>query len=161
MKQQRLTKRKIREARVMNERGAIKALKKKGLKGGREWYRFLRNESVSGTDKVECLKVNGRIIENVEEIKECIKEYWEEIGGVGEVSGVSEVGITLERMDAEEIDERISREEVEACLKRQKNNKAAGLDEIPYEMYKNGGMIVLEKMTELFNEVWESERVPV
>ena len=68
--------------------------------------------------------------------------------------------MTLERKDADELNRRISREEVEVCLKKQKNYKAAGLDEIPYELYKNGGDVVVDGMTELFNRVWEDERVP-
>ena len=44
--------------------------------------------------------------------------------------------MTLERKDADELNERISREEVEKCVKKQKNGKAAGVDEIPYELYK-------------------------
>ena len=52
---------------------------------------------------------------------------------------------------------RISKEEVERCVKRQKNGKAAGLDGIPYEMYKNGGEVVIDRMTEVFNQVWEEE----
>ena len=43
---------------------------------------------------------------------------------------------------------------------KQKNGKAVGPDEIPYEMYKNGGGVLIDRMTELFNRVWEEERVP-
>ncbi|MPC75190.1 hypothetical protein E2C01_069574 [Portunus trituberculatus] len=56
------------------------------------------------------------------------------------------------------MDERITREEVEKCVKRQKNGNTAGPDEILYDVYKNGE-VVIDKMTELFNQVWE-ERVP-
>ena len=41
--------------------------------------------------------------------------------------------------DANELSEKISRERVERCVKRQKNGKTAGPDDIPYEFYKNGG----------------------
>ena len=33
----------------------------------------------------------------------------------------------------------------------------AGPDEIPYEMYKNGGETVIERMTDVFNRVWREE----
>ena len=68
--------------------------------------------------------------------------------------------VTLERRDANELNERIDRDEVVRCVKRQKNDKAAGLDDIPYEFYKNGGEVMIDRMTELFNRVWEEERVP-
>ena len=29
-----------------------------------------------------------------------------------------------------------------------------------YEMYKNGGEVMIDRMTELFNQVWEEERMP-
>ena len=44
-------------------------------------------------------------------------------------------------------------------MKRQKNGKAAGPGGLTYEMYKIGGEVVIDRMTELFNQVWEEERV--
>ena len=67
--------------------------------------------------------------------------------------------LTLEKKDANELSERISREKVVKCVKRQKNGKAAGPDDIPYEFYKNGGEVMIDRITELFNQVWEEERV--
>ena len=68
--------------------------------------------------------------------------------------------LTLERKDMNEINERISREQVEKCVKTQKNGKAAGPDDIPYEFYRNAGEVMIDRMTELFNDVWEEERMP-
>lgn len=48
-------------------------------------------------------------------------------------------GVTFGRRDVDELNERISTEEAQVCVKKQKNCKATGLDEIPYELYKNGG----------------------
>lgn len=57
--------------------------------------------------------------------------------------------MSLERKDVAELNESISREKVEKCVKKHKNGKeAAGLDEIPYEMYKNGK--VMNNRIELF-----------
>ena len=67
---------------------------------------------------------------------------------------------TLERKDANEFNERISWEEVVKCMKRKKNSKAAGPDDILYEFYKNGGEVMIDRMTGLFNEVWEEKRMP-
>jgi len=41
-----------------------------------------------------------------------------------------------------------------------KNNKAAGLDEIPAELLKQGGEPVAEVLTELFNHIWHAEEIP-
>ena len=117
------------------ERSMIQSLREKWLEGGREWYRFLRGEKMPDSENVESLKVNGELVTDKEKICECIKEFWEEIGGVGEVFEVRDSCVTLERKDAAELDERIRREEVDKCVKRQKNGKAAGPDEIPYEFF--------------------------
>ena len=158
VKQQRLTKRKIMNAKVACDRSVIQSLKERGLKGGREWYRFMRGERTSGNEHVESLKVNGVCVTDKDEIKAEIKRFWEEIGGIGEEYEVREDCVTLERKDADALNERISREEVERCVKRLKNGKAAGMDDIPYEFFKNGGEAVIDWMTDLFNRVWEEER---
>ncbi|MPC93382.1 hypothetical protein E2C01_088508 [Portunus trituberculatus] len=85
---------------------------------------------MSDRENVERLRVNGTVVTDKEEMKKVIKDFWEEIGGVGEVLDVKEGCVTLERKDADELNERISREEVEKYVKRQKNGKAAGPDEI-------------------------------
>ena len=102
----------------------------------------------------------GALVTDKEDMRRMIKEFLEEIGGVGEVFGVREGCVILERKDADEMNKRISREEVEKCVRGQKNGKAAEPDEIPYEMCQNGGEVVTDRMTELFNQVWEEERVP-
>ena len=125
VKQQRLTKRMIVKAKVKCERNVIESLREKGMEGGREWYKFLRGENMSSNAGVESLKVNGEVITEKEGMREAIKQFWEEVGGVGEVFDVRERCVTLERKDADVLNERISRE-VMKCVKKQKNGKAAG-----------------------------------
>ena len=160
VKQQRRVKRKIREAKAKCEKDAIQSLRERGVEGGQEWYRFLRGEQFSDGGGVESLKVNGELVTDKKKMKECIKDFWEEIGGVDEVQISKVDAVTLERKDSEELNEKISKKEVEECVRKQKNAKAAGPDEVPYEFLKFGGDMVIEKMTELYNCVWEEERVP-
>ena len=68
--------------------------------------------------------------------------------------------MSLERINANDLNERISKEEVDKCVRKQKNGKATGPDDIPYELYKNGGEVVIDWMTDLFNRMWEEEQVP-
>ena len=159
-RQRKITKEKVKDAKTRCEKSVIEKLREKGLEGGREWYRFLRGESVNETEQVECLSVNNELVTDVEKMKECIKNFWENIGGMSETFEVREECVTLERKEAGELNERISREEVKTCVEKQRNCKAAGMDEIPYEFYKNGGNVMIDRMTELFNRVWEDERVP-
>ena len=57
--------------------------------------------------------------------------------------------------------ERISKEEVRENMKRMKNGKAVGPDDIPLEVWKCLGEIALEILTELYyNRTMESERMP-
>ena len=76
------------------------------MEGRREWYRFMRGESMSDSKNVKNLKVNGECITDKNEIKEC----WEDIGGVGEILEVRKGCLILERKDANELNEKISRE---------------------------------------------------
>ena len=95
-------------AKVRCESSVIQSLREKGMEGGREWYRFLRGEGMPDSENVESLKVNGAVVTDKEEIRR-VKEFWEEIGGVGEVFDVRERCVTLERKDADVLNERISR----------------------------------------------------
>ena len=56
--------------------------------------------------------------------------------------------------------EKISKEEVRENMKRMKNGKAVGPDDIPVEVWKCLGEIALELLTKLYNRTMESERMP-
>ena len=56
--------------------------------------------------------------------------------------------------------EKISKEEVRENMKRMKNGKAVGPDDIPVEVWKCLGEIALEFLTKLYNRTMESERMP-
>ena len=45
-------------------------------------------------------------------------------------------------------------------FKNLKNGKAAGMDGIPYELYKYGGEKVMDMLWSMFGEVWREEKVP-
>ena len=53
--------------------------------------------------------------------------------------------------------ERISKEEVRENMKRMKNGKAVGPDDIPVEVWKCLGESALEFLTKLYNRTMESE----
>ena len=56
--------------------------------------------------------------------------------------------------------EKISKEEVRVNMKRMKNGKAVGPDDIPVEVWKCLGEIALEFLTKLYTRTMESERMP-
>ncbi len=54
----------------------------------------------------------------------------------------------------------VTPEEVRAALKKLNNRKAPGICAITAEMLKSGGESIVEWLTHIFNEVWETERLP-
>ena len=46
------------------------------------------------------------------------------------------------------------------ALKRLKNNKAAGIDEVAAELLKYGGRDVEEELTRILKDVWRQETMP-
>ena len=55
--------------------------------------------------------------------------------------------------------EKISEEEVRENMKRMKNGKVVGPDDIPVEVWKCLGEIALEFLTKLYNRTMESGRM--
>ena len=54
----------------------------------------------------------------------------------------------------------VTREEVEVAVRKLKNGKAPGSDEIVAELVKNGGQVMVDWLWELLREVWRTKRVP-
>ena len=50
--------------------------------------------------------------------------------------------------------------EVKKAVKRLSSGKAPGADSIPAEIYASGGPIMIRKLTELFQSMWNQEQVP-
>ena len=59
-----------------------------------------------------------------------------------------------------EVKKIISKEEMRENMKRMKNGKAVGPDDIPVEVWKCLGEIARSSFTKLYNRTMESERMP-
>lgn len=57
--------------------------------------------------------------------------------------------------------EDITEEEVIIALKHTRNNKAAGTDEIPAEIYKCGGQHIIYYLTWICNMAWKTKNLPM
>ena len=54
----------------------------------------------------------------------------------------------------------VTREEVAKAVKRLQNGKAAGENRVVAELLKSGGETVIDCLTELMQEVWQTRKVP-
>ena len=159
IRQQRHVKHLIRKAKVKHEKQKLDELKRKGEEGGRDWYRFLQGKGREEVN-VDELVVMNQSIRGKEQIAQAVKEFWEDIGGMNEVDVMNDAYMSVSTREMEGLDSMVRNAEVEHVLKNLKNDKAAGLGGIPYEMFKRGGDRMVELLTCLFNRIWNEERVP-
>ena len=99
---------------------------------------------------------DGKVMTDEESVLRIWKEYYK--GLMNEENGRGRRENDGERVNLEV--EKISKEEVRENMKRMKNGKAIGPDDIPVEVWKCLGEIALEFLTKLYNRTMESERMP-
>ena len=51
-------------------------------------------------------------------------------------------------------------DEVSDAIQQMSSEKACGLDGLPAEIFKHGGRILVEKLTQLYSLIWQHEAVP-
>lgn len=51
------------------------------------------------------------------------------------------------------------KEEIRRAIRKLKNNKAPGIDNIPGELIKYGGEVLLSRLDDLFSKIWEMEQM--
>ena len=169
-------------ARTKDDRRIVSELRARGEEGNKDSYKFLRGENNRQMNVVDELIANGVSVKDIflfflfffftysvppsgkymVTMVNAITEFWEDIGGMNEttneVNGMPELCVERKTVDGMLVE--ISCVKIEENLKKVKNGKAAGLDDMPYDFYKNGGRCVTEKLYALFKEIWVNERVP-
>ncbi|KAH1202974.1 LINE-1 retrotransposable element ORF2 protein [Glycine max] len=154
------TKKAVSEARAQAFDGLYQAL---GTRDGeRSIYRLAkgRERKTRDLDQVKCVKdEEGKVLVHEKDIKERWKAYFHNLFNDG-------YGYDSSSLDTREEDRnykyyrRIQKQEVKEALKRMSNGKAVGPDNIPIEVWKTLGDRGLEWLTELFNEIMRSKRMP-
>ncbi|KAH1256215.1 LINE-1 retrotransposable element ORF2 protein [Glycine max] len=154
------TKKAVSEARAQAFDGLYQAL---GTRDGeRSIYRLAkgRERKTRDLDQVKCVKdEEGKVLVHEKDIKERWKAYFHNLFNDG-------YGYDSSSLDTREEDRnykyyrRIQKQEVKEVLKRMSNGKAVGPDNIPIEVWKTLGDRGLEWLTELFNEIMRSKRMP-
>ncbi|XP_051786647.1 uncharacterized protein LOC127528918 [Erpetoichthys calabaricus] len=120
--------------------------------------RWARQRDQAGKDvqQVRVIKdKDGNILTSEERVLSRWKEYFERL-----MNGENEREKRLDDVEImnQEV-QRISKEEVRTAMKRMKNGKAVGLDDIPVEAWRCLGEMAMEILTRLFNGILESERM--
>ncbi|KAH1219602.1 LINE-1 retrotransposable element ORF2 protein [Glycine max] len=154
------TKKAVSEARAQAFDGLYQAL---GTRDGeRSIYRLAkgRERKTRNLDQVKCVKdEEDKVLVHEKDIKERWKAYFHNLFN-------DEYGYDSSSLDTREEDRnykyyrRIQKQEVKEALKRMSNGKAVGPDNIPIEVWKTLGDRGLEWLTELFNEIMRSKRMP-
>ncbi|RZB60259.1 LINE-1 retrotransposable element ORF2 protein [Glycine soja] len=154
------TKKAVSEARAQAFDGLYQAL---GTRDGeRSIYRLAkgRERKTRDLDQVKCVKdEEGKVLVHEKDIKERWKAYFHNLFN-------DRYGYDSSSLDTREEDRnykyyrRIQKQEVKEALKRMSNGKAVGPDNIPIEVWKTLGDRGLEWLTELFNEIMRSKRMP-
>ncbi|KAK3519564.1 hypothetical protein QTP86_015307, partial [Hemibagrus guttatus] len=127
--------------------------------GEKDLYRLSKQRDRDGKDvqQVRVIKDrDGRVLTSEESVQRRWKEYFEELMNEENerekrVEGVNSV---------EQKVDKIRKDEVRKALKRMKNGKAVGPDDIPVEVWKCLGEAAVEFLTSLFKRVLESEKMP-
>ncbi|KAI5720850.1 hypothetical protein M8J77_012470 [Diaphorina citri] len=126
--------------------------------GERNIYRIAKSREKAKKDFTHIKEVkdkDGKVLKSEKEIKERWKDYFntlmnEENPRIVCERGKENQGVVMD----------IEREEVVAVLKRMKNNKATGPDEIPIEAWKSLGEEGEEILLGMMREVFREERIP-
>jgi sorting nexin-29 len=104
-----------------------------------------------------CKDRDGNIIADPENIKHRWKEYSQEVLNPDGLTDSAEPEILLE--DGQEVDTP-SLTEVKRAIKKLKNNKTPGVDNLPSELFKYGNEHLHELLHGLIAKIWELEKIP-
>ncbi|CAF2169496.1 unnamed protein product [Rotaria magnacalcarata] len=119
-----------------------------------------------GNKRVENMPIkdkNGKLLVNSTDQLERWREYFCELFNIHSTVDpdvINEIQITTpSRSDLERQNAQPSIEEVERALNQMKSRKAPGSDEVTADILKAGGEPVIKWLHEIFNDVWENEKM--
>ena len=127
--------------------------------GEKELYRLARKRNREEIDVQHVRAItdeNGNVMVNSEAVLKRWKEYFEKLMNKenNREPRTEEPEVVNEEVNC------VSREEVKNALRRMKNGKAVGTDELPIEVWKCMGKMGIMFLTRLFNRLLMGERMP-
>ena len=117
-----------------------------------DWFRKDYKPKLSG-----CKSKDGKLLGEEEEVLHRWTEHYKELLNAENTGTPSE---TLTFQTAEPIIEKPTRTDILTTIKRMKNHKAAGEDNITAELLKYGGADVVEELFDIIGQVWDEEVMP-
>ncbi|KAI5606596.1 hypothetical protein C0J50_2095 [Silurus asotus] len=126
--------------------------------GEKDLYRLARQRDRAGKDVLQVRAVKdgeGNVLTSEESVLRRWREYFEQLMNENYRERRLE-DVELVKQDVD----RISKEEVRAAIKRMKNGKSVGPDDIPVKAWRCLGEMAVEFLTRLFNRILEGERMP-
>ena len=111
-----------------------------------------------------CRGTNNEILSKVEEIKTRWKTYFQDLltfPATADQSNPLDATYTNQADAEEELDEEPPDIlDVELAIQSMNNNKSPGTDNIPEELYKKGGGLLLNKIYSFIKGIWREGKVP-
>ena len=153
-------KRKVAQAKSEKYKSMYDRLETK--EGEKEVYRLAKDRASKRRDieKVKCMKnESGEVLVEDEDIRKRWGKYFSEVMNEGSEEEDRIIGDREDVPKDEDIQE-IRYEEVENALKKMKDGKAVGADEIPIEVWKVLGREGLGWLTKLFNKMLRGDKMP-
>ncbi|KAI5086583.1 butyrophilin-like protein 3 [Silurus meridionalis] len=127
--------------------------------GEKDLYRLARQRDRAGKDVLQVRAIKdgeGNVLTSEESVLRRWREYFEQLMNKENEKERRLDDVELVKQDVD----RISTEEVRAAIKRMKNGKSVGPDDIPVEAWRCLGEVAVEFLTRLFNRILEGERMP-
>jgi len=125
----------------------------------RKFYKKVTNITQGHKQRtIVCRSKQGELITEINSIRERWAEHFKEHldGAIPPVNNA----ITFDPLPLTEAEDHPSLEEVREAISSLKNNKSTGTDNLPAEIFKHGGPILLEHMHSLICKIWIDERMP-
>ena len=126
--------------------------------GQRKAIRIAKQKNKEAQDIYQAKRVmesGGQILTGEAQIRERWKEYYQQLMNVEN----PRVKREMEEAEEREVD-RVKEDEVAAAMKRMKNGKSVGPDDIPAEAWKVMGRTAVEWLTEVFRNIMGTEHMP-
>jgi len=106
-------------------------------------------------------KDGSTMLKTVDEINTRWKDHFEELLNRNPTVNMDEIDMHLPKRETDvNLNEIPSQSEVFSAIKCLKNNKSAGLDNIPAEVFKEGGTVLLNQLHQLIIKIWTQEQLP-